>query len=109
MSLFLQNGPWFNGPSRPVATARSSRFTCTYLHVWVRHFRVRRVGSRLEPGSGLVAWPPRLLRAASCGLCAVVWVIWGVPVMAAGWVAPGVYGGAAATRLARVLRRRRRV
>ena len=45
--------------------------------------------SRLDPGSGLVAWLTRLFRAAGCVLRAI-WVIWGVPVTAAGWVAPGL-------------------
>ena len=59
--------------------------------------------SRLEPGSGLVAWLARLFRAAGCVLGAVVWVIWGVPVTAAGWVAPGLWrrcGGQAGECLA---------
>src|SRR5207302_5382494 len=60
-------------------------------------------GSRLELGCGLVAWLARLFRAAGCVLRAVVWVIWGVPVMAAGWVAAGLWrrcGGQAGEGLA---------
>src|SRR5580700_6431227 len=89
---------------------RSSRLTCAYLHVGLGlTFRARRCVPGLEPGSGLVAWPPWLLRAAGCGLRAVVWVIWVCRCRPRAGGAGGYGGAAVAARLVRVLRRRRRV
>ena len=58
---------------------------------------------RLEPVSGLFAWPLWLFWAAGCVLRAVVWVIWGVLVPAAGWRRLGLWrccGGQAGEGLA---------
>ena len=61
-----------------------------------------------EPGSGLAAWLARLFGAPGGVLRAVFWVIWaGRRWPRDGWRQG--YGGAAVARLARVLRRRRRV
>src|SRR6516225_512798 len=83
--------PRVRGSSPWRRTRRSSRLTCTYLHVWVRHFRrgLPVVGpgwfeAGWGAGCGAGCLADAAGRAGCCAFRAVVWVVWAaMPLMVA--------------------------